>query len=258
MGCRVRGTRRAGTTRRVISFDWLSGPDYAMARLVIERGLALIYLLAFVAAARDGPALIGERGLLPVPAYLAFLPFRRAPSIFHLGFSDSRLQLVAWTGAAISASLLIGVPQAAPLPATMAAWLVAWVLYLSIVNVGQTFYAFGWESLLLEAGFLAIFLGNAEVAPPLLILLAFRWLAFRVELGAGLIKLRGDRCWRDLTCMNYHHETQPMPNPLSWFFHHLPRPLHRAEVLGNFVAQLVLPFGLFLPQPFASYAAFLM
>jgi hypothetical protein len=58
--------------------------------------------------------------------------------------------------------------------------------------------------------------------------------------------------------MDFHHETQPMPNPLSWFFHHLPRPLHRAETIGNFVAQLVLPFGLFLPQPFATLAALLM
>ena len=58
--------------------------------------------------------------------------------------------------------------------------------------------------------------------------------------------------------MDWHHETQPMPNPLSWFFHHLPRPVHRIEVVGNFVAQLVLPFGLFLPQPFASVAAVLM
>jgi hypothetical protein len=58
--------------------------------------------------------------------------------------------------------------------------------------------------------------------------------------------------------MDFHHETQPMPNPLSWFFHHLPRPLHRVEVLGNFFAQLILPFGLFLPQPFASIAAVLM
>jgi hypothetical protein len=49
-----------------------------------------------------------------------------------------------------------------------------------------------------------------------------------------------------------------MPNPLSWWFHHLPRPLHRVEVLGNFAAQLVLPFGLFLPQPFATIAAVLM
>ena len=89
-------------------------------------------------------------------------------------------------------------------------------------------------------------------------ILAFRWLAFRVEFGAGLIKLRGDRCWRELRCMDCHHETQPMPNPLSWFFHRLPRTFHRLEVVGNFGAQLVLPFGLFLPQPFASIAAVLM
>jgi uncharacterized membrane protein YhdT len=141
---------------------------------------------------------------------------------------------------------------------TMLAWFCLWAFYQSIVNVGGTFYGFGWETLLLEAGFLAIFLGNDAVPPPWPVVLAFRWLAFRVEFGAGLIKLRGDSCWRDLTCMEFHHETQPMPNPLSWFFHHLPRPVHRMEAVGNFAAQLVLPFGLFLPQPFASVAAVLM
>jgi hypothetical protein len=126
------------------------------------------------------------------------------------------------------------------------------------VNIGGSFYSFGWETLLLEAGFLAIFLGNAETAPAFLVILAFRWLAFRVEFGAGMIKLRGDECWRNLSCMDFHHETQPMPNPLSWYFHRLPKPIHRLETIGNFVAQLVLPFGLFLPQPFASVAALLM
>ena len=124
-----------------------------------------------------------------------------------------------------------------------------------MVNVGQTFYGFGWETLLLEAGFLAIFLGPASTAPPTLVLWLYRWLLFRVEFGAGLIKLRGDRCWRDLSCLDYHHETQPLPGPLSWFFHHLPRPVHRAEVLANHAAQLVVPFGLFAPQPVAGIAA---
>jgi Lipase maturation factor len=130
-----------------------------------------------------------------------------------------------------------------------------WALYLSIVNVGQTFYGFGWETLLCEAGFLAVFLGPAGTAPPTLVLWLYRWLLFRVEFGAGLIKLRGDRCWRDLTCLDYHHETQPLPGPLSWFFHHLPRPLHRAEVLANHATQLLVPFGLFAPQPVAGVAA---
>jgi hypothetical protein len=136
----------------------------------------------------------------------------------------------------------------------VAVWLALWALYLSVVNVGQTFYGFGWETLLLEAGFLAVFLGPAATAPPTLVLWLYRWLLFRVEFGAGLIKLRGDRCWRDLSCLDYHHETQPLPGPLSWFFHHLPRRLHRAEVLANHAAQLVVPFGLLAPQPVATVA----
>ncbi len=236
----------------------LSAPDYEVARFLIERGLATIYLIGFVVALRQFPALCGEHGLEPAREFLALVRFRDAPSLFHWGYSDARLRVVSWLGIATSAGLLVGIPQHLPLPLTMLAWFALWILYQSIVNVGGTFYSFGWETLLLEAGFLAIFLGNAEVAPPFPVILAFRWLAFRVEFGAGLIKLRGDPCWRDLTCMEFHHETQPMPNPLSWFFHHLPRPIHRIEALGNFIAQLVLPFGLFLPQPFASGAAILM
>ena len=236
----------------------LAAPDYQFARLIIERGLAALYVFAFVVAYVQFPALAGERGLEPVRRALAATTFRRAPSIFHLGYSDRRLRVVSVTGIVIAGGLLLGLVGQLPLPLTMLAWFVLWALYSSIVNVGGTFYSFGWETLLLEAGFLAIFLGNAETPPLIPVILLFRWLAFRVEFGAGLIKLRGDQCWRDLTCMNWHHETQPMPNPLSWLFHHLPRPVHRLEVIGNFAAQLVLPFGLFLPQPGASVAAALM
>jgi hypothetical protein len=236
----------------------LDAPDLELARWVIERGIGAIYFVAFVVAARQFPALLGERGLLPAPRFLERVRFLQAPSLFHLGYSDRRLQVVAWTGAVLALSVVVGLASAAPLPVTMLIWFALWALYMSIVNIGQTFYGFGWETLLLEAGFLAIFLGNGEVAPPWLVLLLFRWLAFRVEFGAGLIKLRGDRCWRELTCMEWHHETQPLPNPLSWFFHHLPRPLHKMEVLGNWAAQLILPFTLFLPQPIASIGALLM
>ena len=236
----------------------LEAPDYELARFAIERGLGLLYAIAFLVAARQFPALSGERGLEPARRALAARTFLQAPSLFHLGYSDRRFQAVARTGFAVSILVVLGVAHAAPLPITMLAWFVLWVLYSSIVNVGGTFYSFGWETLLLEAGFLAIFLGNADTAPLFPVLLLFRWLAFRVEFGAGLIKLRGDRCWRTLSCMEWHHETQPIPNPLSWFFHRLPRRVHRVEVVGNFVAQLVLPFGLFLPQPFATLAAVLM
>ena len=233
---------------------WLAAPDYALARSLFQHGLAAVYLVAFLVAAREFVPLLGTRGLLPVPRFVAAAPFRRAPSLFHLHYSDRAARLAAWTGAALALVALLGIPDAWPAPAVLALWAALWVLYLSFVNVGQTFYAFGWESLLLETGFLAIFLGppSLPVAAPLVWLV--RWLLFRVELGAGLIKLRGDRCWRDLTCLDYHHETQPMPNPLSWYFHHLPRWWHRLEVLGNHVAQLVMPFLLFAPQPIASFA----
>ncbi|OBG86650.1 hypothetical protein A5699_20840 [Mycobacterium sp. E802] len=235
--------------------EWFIADEYWLARQVLQRGTAAIYLVAFIAAARQFRALLGTRGLLPIPRFLAATSFRQAPSLFHFHYSDRFFAAVCAVGALLSAALLAGFGDVVPLWAAMLTWLSVWALYLSIVNVGQTWYSFGWESLLLEAGFLMTFLGNDDVGPPLLVLWLARWLLFRVEFGAGLIKLRGDPCWRNLTCLYYHHETQPMPGPLSWFFHHLPKPLHRIEVAGNHFAQLVVPFALFAPQPVASVAA---
>lgn len=234
---------------------WFSAPEYWLGREALERGAAVVYLLAFVAAATQFRALIGEHGMQPIPRFLAGQSFWRTPSLFHLRYSDRLFSTVSWFGAALAAAIVAGAADAVPLWAAMLMWLALWALYLSIVNVGQTWYAFGWESLLLETGFLMIFLGNEQVAPPALTLWAARLLLFRVEFGAGLIKMRGDPCWRDLTCLYYHHETQPMPGPLSWFFHHLPKPLHRIEVAGNHFSQLIVPFGLFAPQPVAGIAA---
>ncbi|GGY92650.1 membrane protein [Streptomyces olivaceoviridis] len=238
--------------------DWFTAPDYWLSRLVFQRALAAVYLVAFLTAALQFRALLGEGGMLPIPRHLARVRFRHAPSLFHLHYSDRFFAACAWTGCAVSAALLAGADSLLPLWAGILLWLVPWALYLSIVNVGQTWYAFGWESLLLETGFLAAFLGNGEVAPPVVVLFLLRWILFRVEFGAGLIKMRGDACWRRLTCLDYHHETQPMPGPLSWFFHRLPKPLHRVEVAANHVTQLAVPVLLFTPQPIASAAAALM
>ncbi|MFD8371741.1 lipase maturation factor family protein [Streptomyces sp. NPDC059688] len=238
--------------------DWFTAPDYWWSRLVLQRGLAALYLVAFLTAVLQFRALLGERGMLPIPRFVARVPFRRAPSLFQWRYSDGLFAACAWAGCAVSAALLAGADSELPLWAGILLWLVPWALYLSIVNVGQTWYAFGWESLLLETGFLAAFLGNDDVAPPVVVLFLLRWILFRVEFGAGLIKLRGDACWRKLTCLDYHHETQPMPGPLSWFFHHLPRPVHRVEVAANHLTQLVVPVLLFTPQPVASAAAALM
>ena len=236
----------------------MTAPGYWLSTVVFQRALAAVYVVAFVAAARQFRALLGARGMQPIPAYVRAVPFARSPSLFHLRYSDRLFATVAWTGAAVSAALVLGLTDVLPAGAGLVVWALPWALYLSIVNVGQTWYGFGWETLLLEAGFLAIFLGPADAGPPTLVLLLLRWLLFRVEFGAGLIKLRGDPCWRDLTCLRYHHETQPMPGPFSWWFHHLPMPLHRVEVLANHGTQLVVPFFLFLPQPIAGVAAGIM
>ncbi|WP_189297352.1 lipase maturation factor family protein [Streptomyces albospinus] len=235
--------------------QWFSDPGSWLGRLVFQRMLAALYLVAFVAAARQFRALLGARGMLPIPDFVARVPFRVSPSVFQLHYSDGFFAAWVWGGAVLAAGVAAGAADAVPLWAAMVMWAVLWAMYLSVVNVGQTWYGFGWETLLLEAGALAVFLGNADTAPPVLIMWLLRWLLFRVEFGAGLIKMRGDRCWRDLTCLYYHHETQPMPGPLSWFFHRLPKPLHRVETGANHVAQLVLPVLLFTPQPVAGWAA---
>ncbi|MFD0366702.1 lipase maturation factor family protein [Streptomyces sp. NPDC127114] len=238
--------------------EWFTAPDYWLSRIVFQRGLAGLYLVAFLAAALQFRALIGARGMLPVPDFVRAVPARRAPSLFQWRYSDRLFASVAWGGAALALAMAAGAGDAVPLPVSMLLWLLLWAAYLSIVNVGQTWYSFGWESLLLETGFLAVLLGNDDTGPPVLVLFLLRWLLFRVEFGAGLIKIRGDRCWRDLTCLHHHHETQPMPGPLSWFFHHLPGPLHKVECAANHVVQLGVPVLLFTPQPVATIAAGLM
>jgi hypothetical protein len=232
---------------------WFAATDAELARQVLQRGVAAVFVVAFVSSALQFPALLGERGLLPVPS--ADRRFWRGFTLFRWGYTDRRLAAVCWTGVGIAALLVLGLPQTGPDWLPMVAFLALWFLYMSVVNVGGTFYGFGWESLLLEAGFTVAFLGSNHTPPPRLILLAVLWLVFRLEFGAGLIKLRGDVAWRDLTALYYHHETQPMPNPFSRLAHLAPRWWHRLEVLGNHVAQLVAPVLLLLPQPIASIGA---
>ena len=239
----------------VAAMEWFDATGYELARQVLQRGIAAIYLIAFVSTAAQFPALLGDRGLLPVADFLKNPYARRQPTLFRWRYRDRMLRGLCIAGALAAASVILGLPQLAPSWVVMLVFLAMWGVYLSIVNVGQTFYGFGWETLLLEAGFTVAFLGGADAAPPITVLLLTRWLVFRLEFGAGLIKLRGDTAWRDLTALTYHHETQPMPNPLSRWAHLLPRWFHRFEAAANHFTQLVVPFFLFAPQPVATVAA---
>lgn len=244
--------------------DWstwlplLEAADYTIAREVLMHGIAAVYGVAFLAALNQFPALLGERGLSPAPEYIERTSARDRPSLFRWRFtpySDRLLRIVCVIGMALSLSVVVGLVQLGPAWTTIPVFLVMWWLYLSIVNIGQYYYGFGWESLLLEAGFVVGFLGTHEVVPPFLILLFFRWTLFRLEFGAGMIKMRGDPAWRDLTAMNYHHQTQPMPNPVSRWAHQKPQWWHKSETLTSHVIQLIMPWLLFFPQPIASIAA---
>ena len=194
---------------------WWATGDYDVARQVLQRGVGALLLLAFVQVLAQFRPLLGEHGLLPVPHFTARVRFRDAPSLFHWRYSDRLLVAVGWVGVVLAATTVVGLPQAGPWWVPTLVFLVLWWLYLSVVNVGQRFYGFGWEMLLCELAFLAAWLGSDAVPVPFVMVVAARWLLFRLELGAGLIKWRGDRAWRDLTALDYHHETQPMPGPLS-------------------------------------------
>ncbi len=228
--------------------------NYWLTRLVIQRGLAFVYLIAFIAVIHQFKPLLGEHGLLPVPQFVKQVRFTRSPSIFFWFPTNFAFDLFGWIGVALSLFAISGFSEKFGNLISAATWGALWLIYLSFVNVGQTFYAFGWETLLLESGFLAIFLGSEKTTPSFLVILLFNWLLFRLMFGAGLIKIRGDTCWRDLTCLEYHYETQPMPNPFSWYFHWLPVWIHKTGVLFNHFTELVVPFAYFAPSPISAVA----
>jgi|SRR5215469_2098031 len=233
--------------------NWLHPGDYWIARFALEKAVGGLFLIAFFNAVNQFRPLLGERGLLPVPLFVREVPFRESPSLFFFFPNDRAFATCAWIGVALSALIVSGLVDRYSW-VLLAIWVALWVLYLSFVNVGQIFYGFGWESIILEAGVYAAFLGGSQINPQIGVMWLFRWLLFRVMFGAGLIKLRGDSCWRDLTCLDYHYETQPIPNPLSWLFHHGPEWSKKGGVLFNHFTELVVPFGYFLPQPLASIA----
>ncbi len=223
--------------------------NYWLTRFWFQKALAFIYLIAFLIALNQFTALNGEHGLVPAAHFLEKFSFWDMPSIFFLHASDPFFRLVAGLGILLAVLALTGISEAFGMFFSVAVWFLLWALYSSFVNIGEVFYGFGWEIMTLEAGFLAIFLGSSKTEPPKIIIGFIRWMLFRTMFGAGLIKIRGDECWRDLTCLVYHYETQPLPNPLSWHFHHLPVFINKLGVAFNHFVELVAPWGYFAPPP---------
>ncbi len=228
---------------------------YWLARFVFLRGMGFVYFFAFVSTALQVLPLLGTSGLLPVNLFIERIAgesllqtFMINPSIFVLAHSDMLLVLLAWIGAVLSLVVLLGF-------ANSIIMFILWFLYLSYVNVGQLFYGFGWEIQTCEIGFLAIFLVPLldwrpfpKRESPLPFIWLIRWFLFRFYLGSGLIKLRGSECWEDFTCLYYHFETQPIPNPLSPFIHFLPQFILKFGVMITEFLQVVSAFFVFYPR----------
>uniref|UniRef100_A0A2K5DWR6 Lipase maturation factor n=2 Tax=Aotus nancymaae TaxID=37293 RepID=A0A2K5DWR6_AOTNA len=218
----------------------LHAGTFWLTRIVLLKALAFVYFVAFLVAFHQNKQLIGDRGLLPCRAYLRSVQqyfqgrvgweaLSYAPTVLWLmDWSDmnSNLDLLALLGLGISSFVLITGC------ANMLLMAALWGLYMSLVNVGQIWYSFGWESQLLETGFLGIFLCPLWTLSRLprhtptsrIVLWGFRWLIFRIMLGA----------------------TQPVPNPMAYYLHRSPWWFHRFETLSNHFIELLVPFFLFL------------
>ncbi|HUB65980.1 MAG TPA: lipase maturation factor family protein [Candidatus Methylacidiphilales bacterium] len=234
-------------------WPWEQKETYWLTRFIMLRWLGFIYVVAFYVAVRQLIPLVGSNGLTPAPLFLERLrangyDFFSVPMLFWFNCSDTALRVVPWIGLILSCVVLAGYANALMM-ATL------WILYMSVAHVGQDWYGYGWEMQLSETGFLAIFLcplldGRPfpSRAPPLPVIFLFRWLIVRIMLGSALIKLRGDTCWSDFTALYYFFETQPIPNPVSSWFHFLPHPLLRFGVGVTYAVELVSPFFAFWPR----------
>lgn len=243
-----------------VLYDKLQG-EFWLTRIVFVKWLSVLYFVAFSVALFQNEGLLGDKGLTPAISYIKRyhghfnnthhhnmttamdwqenlfhdkpwteeaahhrIGFMHHPTVFwFLPPSTTYLYICAACGMLISALIfMMG-------SANSVLYAVLWLLYFSIVNVGQTWYSFGWESQLLETGLLAVFMVPVVncftrfptyTPAPYSVVVLYRWLLFRIMIGAGMIKIRGDECWRDLTCMHYHYQTQPVPNPISMYFHY--------------------------------------
>ena len=224
---------------------------FRYASWLFLRLLGFTYLIAFVSFGVQAPGLIGSRGISPLPEFLQAAQqyfgsarFWNLPTLLWFQGSDAMIRIVWIAGAALSGLMAVGVNYR---PVRFALF----VLYLSLVVAGQEFMGYQWDALLLEAGFLAIFLGSST-----LIIKLFRWLLFRLMFLSGAVKLLShDRAWRSFTALPVHYETQPLPTPLAWYFYQLPGWFQRFSVGFVFFVELLVPFLILAPRRLRIVAA---
>jgi len=240
----------------------LSASHARLARLFL-RLLGVVYLIAFLSLAVQVEGLVGSRGILPVGALLDWVRARTGaerywllPTLSWLDPSDGFLLLLCWGGALLALLLVLGLAPALLLLALFAC-------YLSLVCDGQVFLGYQWDGLLLEAGFLSIFLAPLSLRlrrgfePPPVALWLLRFLLFRLMFASGLVKLRsGDPSWRGLSALRHHYETQPIPSWTAWWAHQLPGWFQALSCALMFGVELLAPLLIFAPRRLRRLAFF--
>jgi predicted DCC family thiol-disulfide oxidoreductase YuxK len=228
-------------------------PRYDLVSFVFLRLLGLIYLAAFTSFGVQALGLIGSHGVLPLAELVDAISgrignqrFYLMPMLFWINTSDFAIQATCWAGAVFSLLLTFNLLPRLSL-------LLLYVLYLSLLHAGQTFMAFQWDAFLLETGFLALLMSVARL-PGIWLL---RWLLFRFIFISGAVKLlSADPNWWDLSALQYHFFTQPLPTPLAWYASQLAPSVLRCATGGLFVVELFLPFLIFCPRRARFLAAF--
>jgi predicted DCC family thiol-disulfide oxidoreductase YuxK len=238
-------------------------PSYVLVRRAFLSCLGVIYLIAFVSLWVQIGGLIGGQGIVPAAQTMdgvrqavkaqniGVSRYYQVPTLCWISASDSFLNAQCAAGTVLALLLIAGI---APAPCLFLLWLI----YLSLCTVSDPFLGFQWDVLLLETGFLAIFfapwkLGPRAAArernPSLIGLWLLRWLLFKLMFRSGVVKLTsGDPTWRDLTALNYHFETQPLPTWIGWHAHQFPAWIHKSDTVFMFAIELAIPFFIFLPR----------
>jgi hypothetical protein len=245
------------------AFRWLfssaeGARDRLIPRWLFLRALAGIYFSAFLAMAYQARGLIGPDGIFPVRPYLDAVTqhfpgvdrFWYAPSVFWLGSGLGALHVVTWIGLIASMLLFFNVWPRATL-------LICFVCFLSFIVTLEDFSSYQSDGMLLEAGFISLFLTPAGLLPGLganspparapYFLLLWEWFRIYFQSGAGKL-LSGDPQWRNMTAMDDYYQNGPLPTWIGWYVAHFPHWVHAASALATLVIELGVVWMMFLPR----------
>jgi hypothetical protein len=227
---------------------------YELVSALFIKLLALVYFVAFASLSGQIIALIGQDGILPVTNLLEYATtqfgwkrFLAYPTLFWINAGDTALTAATWLGCAFSVLLFINYK-------TRFSLVILYLLYLSLFHASQTFLNFQWDYLLIEAGFLAIFLTpNSRI-----IIFLYRWLLFRLRFMSGLSKIvSNDPGWAGLSALTFYFETQPLPHIGGWYAHQLPEWLLILATAATLAIELAVPFMMFMSRKYRFIAAWI-